>query len=114
MRPLGLKLAYAHRVSWQIHRGPIPTGLHVLHKCDNPACVNPDHLFLGSDDDNREDKLKKKRQPRGATHWNTKLSEKDVRSIRADTRRYRAIAAEYSIHPMSVGDIKRRKSWAHI
>lgn len=51
----------AHRVSWMIHRGPIPIGVQALHKCDIPACVNPDHLFLGSQSDNIKDAIVKGR-----------------------------------------------------
>src|SRR4030043_361681 len=55
------KSELAHRVSWIIHNGPIPNGLHVLHKCDNPPCVRPDHLFLGTDKDNANDRISKGR-----------------------------------------------------
>lgn len=61
-RPTGsYKASAAHRVSWQIHKGEIPKGMNVLHKCDNPPCVNPDHLFLGTQQDNTNDMIKKGR-----------------------------------------------------
>lgn len=59
----GSKIDKAHRASWRFHRGDIPSGMSVLHSCDNPRCVNPDHLFLGSQRDNVIDMAQKKR------HW---------------------------------------------
>lgn len=55
------KTVRAHRASWILHNGSIPPGLHVLHSCDNPPCVNPEHLFLGTDKDNAQDRENKKR-----------------------------------------------------
>ncbi len=73
----------AHRLSWEIHRGPVPKGLCVLHHCDRPECVRPDHLFLGTQADNIADKVSKCRQSTGEQSGRSKLSREDVREIRA-------------------------------
>jgi len=80
------KIERAHRVSWMLHNGAIPDGIFVLHRCDVPLCVNPDHLFLGTRDDNNKD-MSKKGRARGpsfnrAEHPMTKLSDSDVSKIR--------------------------------
>lgn len=80
---VGRRMQHAQRVAWSLYRGPIPDGQNVLHHCDNPACVNPSHLFLGTDADNVADKCAKRRQPRGETHGRRKLSRDEVNGIRA-------------------------------
>ena len=104
----------AHRVSYELHIGPISHGLHCLHKCDNPACVNPAHLFLGTNADNMRDRDAKGRVCRGEDHADAKLTEKQVLAIRADNRPQRMIAEGYSISLTAVNQIKKRKTWQHI
>ena len=72
----------AYRVSWEIHKGTIPRGLFVLHKCDNPNCVNPEHLFLGTHQDNMDDKRAKGRLPLGEEAYQAKLTEAQVVTAR--------------------------------
>jgi hypothetical protein len=72
----------AHRVSYEIEFGSIPDGLFVCHHCDNPECVNPSHLFIGTQLDNRRDAVKKGRTARGSKSASAKLNEADVRFIR--------------------------------
>ena len=104
----------AHRLSWELANGPIPDGMCVLHRCDNPPCVNPDHLFLGTHADNSRDRNEKGRQARGVKNRHAKLTPDEVRAIRADTRRQVDIARAYGVTPQAVHDIIRRKNWRHI
>ncbi len=77
----------AHRVSYELHNGPIPSGMNVLHECDNPSCCNPNHLFLGTQIDNVADRTVKGRSARGGKIGTAKLTEQDpvlgMRSMRA-------------------------------
>lgn len=80
---------YAHRASWELHNCPLPDGMDVLHKCDNPPCVNPNHLFLGTQADNVRDMNKKGRKARGNDvnavrgnrHYRTKIKDEDVAEV---------------------------------
>lgn len=81
----------AHRLSWVLHRGPIPAGKLVCHHCDVEPCVNPDHLFIGSQGDNSRDRDQKQRQARGERHGVSKLTDAQVREIRALRTAYVAV-----------------------
>lgn len=107
----------AHRVAWEVANGrPVPDGLCVCHKCDVRACVNPDHLFLGTLKDNYDDMARKGRRAvlRGEKGTNARLTVEQVVAIRADRRLLREIAADYGIDQAHVSQIKLRKRWAHI
>ncbi len=106
----------AHRVSWLLYVGEIPQGICVLHRCDNSFCVNPYHLFLGTQQDNMADMFGKgrNRHIRGEDHYCAKLTSADVVAIRDDQRPQRTIASVYGIGHAQVGAIKRRQNWRHI
>lgn len=103
---------YAHRVSWLMTHGDIPDGLRVLHVCDVPNCVRPDHLFLGTQEDNMRDCSRKGRVC--FTCPTAKVSPDDVRAIRADPRKHHIIGADYGLKRGAVLNIKHRKTWADI
>jgi len=108
-------LIYAHHVSWELANGPIPTGLCVLHHCDNPACVNPRHLFLGTKADNTHDMMKKGRNARGQTNGQSKLTERDVHEIRQmlGWRIFeRVIAKKYGVGRTAINAVKTGKNWS--
>jgi hypothetical protein len=112
----GSRILSAHRLSWELHKGPIPVGLSVLHRCDNPPCCNPVHLFLGSQQDNVSDMIMKGRRKvfRGIENGNARLTENIVRAIRATMEPQRKIAKQFNICQSTVGKIKNRKIWRHL
>ena len=109
------KKLYAHRVAYELARGPIPNGLHVLHRCDNPACANPAHLFLGTHQDNMADMVAKRRHVHGDRQTNRKLDQHRVRAIRwlalHDPAPHHVLAHEFSVSTSNVDFIVRRLTW---
>lgn len=116
----GRKLA--HRQSWEDHHGPIPEGMSVLHKCDVRSCINPDHMFLGTQQDNLADMRRKGRgvvpqSPAGEAHHFAVLTVAVVKKMRADHasgRSIKSIADEHATHPATARDAIRHATWKHV
>lgn len=116
------KTIYAHRVSWLLHFGEIPDGLCVLHRCDNPPCVNPAHLFLGTVTDNNADRHAKGRTKPGMPMRGELCGKATLTA--ADVTRMRDLASAgmkpvdlgriFSIDASTVSKIVSRKRWAHV
>lgn len=114
---------YVHRYSWMLAHGPIPDGLYVCHHCDNPACVNPDHLFLGTNQDNLADMTAKGRRRYGTSHLvgesngMSRLTEADVllmRDLRRSGALQKDLAAAFGVAQMTVSRAVRGESWPHL
>jgi hypothetical protein len=130
---IGYARNYAHRVSFKLFVGPIPAGLEVCHTCDNPSCVNPKHLFVGTQDDNAQDMVEKGRSAKGAKSGSYRHPEKrpcgernaqhkltDVQVLEIRSRyqaggvSQQALAIEYGVCQPNIGCIVRREHWKHI
>ena len=115
---LAYKTKPAHRIAWQLTNGPIPKGLCALHHCDNPPCVNPSHLFIGTKADNSRDAVNKGRPPRGEAVASSKLNAEEVLKIRCcyaqGIMSQRELASIYKVHQTQIGHIVRRKHWKHL
>lgn len=113
------KLKGAHRVAYEEYTGrEIQNGLHVLHKCDTPSCVNPLHLFLGTNNDNVADKMRKGRHispgVKGDKHWNSRLSASDVgriRELRADGEPLKSISVLFGVSDRQISKICLNQRW---
>ncbi len=112
----GVKFNYAHRYSYALHTGDLLVGLQACHKCDNPRCVNPDHLFAGTAKENTQDMLSKGRHtgPIGTKNGKSILTTEQVQLILSDTRPYAKIAADYGVAASTIGSLKQRVSWKSI
>lgn len=111
---VGRKMKSAHRVSYELYVGPIPEAMHMCHSCDVKSCVRPSHLFPGTDQENTDDMMAKGRVAKGSDAGAAKLTEDEALGIFHDKRLFRVIAADYGIHPTTVGFLKNKRTWKHI
>ena len=123
---VGGKAERAYRVAWALVHGDIPGGKVICHRCDQPSCINPDHLFLGDQADNIRDMMAKGRHGarKGTDNWSrgvdrhcAKLNDEDVRTIRAlhaEGAGTRALALRYSVDRTNIQLIVRRATWKHV
>lgn len=108
------KLEATHRVSFELAYGEIPDGLFVLHKCDIPNCINPEHLFLGTKADNSKDMVSKKRQKSGVALPQAKLNDHLVNEIRKSNLNQPALSKKYGVSQPCISNIIHGKRWKHL
>lgn len=104
----------AHRASYELSFGPIPAGLCVMHSCDNPSCIKPEHLSTGTDKDNQADKVKKNRQAKGERAGQSKFSQQQIIEIRTTKKPFSVIKAEYKISTSQLVRILSGETWKHV
>ncbi len=108
----------AHRVAYLLFRGPVEAGLLVCHRCDNPRCVNPDHLFLGTNQDNVRDMVSKKRHRTGSRKPNSKMNDESVRELfTMCSKRYfehEELAKMFGVCRPLITNILNGKRWKHL
>lgn len=108
---------HASRISYQLFRGDVPLGTVVRHICDEPLCVNPDHLILGTQEDNMADKVRRNRQNRGDNHGRRKLTLDQVmqiKSLRLSGLTLNAISEQFDVGEVQVWRICNGKRWKHL
>src|ERR1035437_1138830 len=106
---------FTHRISWILNNDPIPESIKVLHTCDNPSCVNPSHLFLGTIEDNTQDMVNKNRQAKGIELPQHKLTEDQVRFIKQDTTHFQQELADmFGTKQSNISYIKNGKGWKYV
>lgn len=114
----GCKTIGAHKAAWILYRGDIPAGMHVLHRCDNPLCVNPDHLFLGTNADNVADMDAKGRRINapliGEANPRAKLDESQVLEIFRSRGKQNEAAAKFGVSRALIGMIRHGRVWSHV
>lgn len=105
----------AHRVAWELHHErAIPVGMHILHACDNPLCVNPRHIEIGSNADNVADMVSKRRQTYGERNPQAILTDKAVREIRSSCASLTELANKYCVTTSTIRKVKSWRSWKHV
>ena len=107
----------ANRVSFALFNGEAPSGKFICHRCDNPICVRPDHLFLGTPTDNMMDKVNKRRHAFGSRTGTAILNERSVREIRellSDGQSLQSIAVRFGVAKRTVQKIKNGENWSHL
>jgi hypothetical protein len=112
----GEKSDYAYRVSWRLHKGPIPPSINIRHKCDVPSCVNPDHILDGTRQQNMADCVARGRtnKPRGEAAPTAKLTEEMVLEIRASTVPSKRLARQIGVHDKTIRNIRKHVTWRHV
>ena len=113
-RPATRERVAAHRFAYEMGCRQIPRGMVVRHRCDTPRCVRPDHLQVGTELDNRDDRMSRNRQAKGSTAGNSKLTEEQVLAIRAEPATARELAVKYEVSKGTIDQIRARKNWRHI
>lgn len=108
------KTIKTHRLAYEIKNGPIPSGMCVLHKCDNTRCCNPDHLFIGTQKQNIKDMVNKNRNIKGESHPMHKLTELEILKIRNSNDKTSKLSYLYSVDKSTIIRIRSKKTWRHI
>lgn len=111
---VGGRTQQAHRVSYETYMGRIPKGLQIRHNCDNPSCINPDHMTVGTSQQNVEDRDLRGRTRQGVKHANSKFSESDIREIRASSENNYALGRRYGVAESTIRHIKSRFSYRSV
>jgi hypothetical protein len=104
----------AHRFSYELYKGSISLGMFICHSCDNPSCVNPDHLWLGTHLENEQDKDKKDRRPRGHIAHNRKLTQEQILKIRNTTISAAKLAKEFGVSDGLVCRVRNNPNYCKV
>ena len=108
------KIEKAHRVSFKYFCGEIPNGMYVMHKCDNPTCVNPDHLRIGTPKENSLDRDEKGRGAKGIKNGKSILTEEIVKFIRSSPLSRRKLADQIGVKQQTIQSVRSGRNWSHV